>query len=192
MFSEFAALYTVGVRSGNAQTGGLCMKRKNVIWCVAGVLIAASVAIVAKTVFGNAATTAAAGAGEASAAGAPMGSLAARILLLAALIALEVIAANSLVRLACDECWYRFDVVAHVVFVGAAVFGALLILEMLLGDSASFLSGIIGRLRAIDANAPIRFFAGVMVARLLYAVSLPIRLAWEEREDARETEETWA
>ena len=184
------------------------MKRKNVIWCVAGVLIAASVAIVAKTVFGNAATTAAAGAGEASAAGAPMGSLAARILLLAALIALEVIAANSLVRLACDGCWYRFDVVAHVVFVGAAVFGALLILEMLyfmkltnthrlilemlLGYSASFLSGTIGRLRAIDANAPIRFFAGVMVARLLYAVSLPIRLAWEEREDAREAEETWA
>ena len=51
------------------------MKRKNVIWCVAGVLIAASVAIVAKTVFGNAATTAAVGAGEASAAGAPMGSM---------------------------------------------------------------------------------------------------------------------
>ena len=151
------------------------MTRKNVIWCVAGIVIALTVGCVVAEV-----------------ATAGTGTAAVTVLLGMALVMLQMIAANSLVRLVCGECWYRFDVVSHVVFVGAAVFGALLILEMLLGNSASFLGGTIGRLRAVDEFAPIRFFAGVMVARLLYAISIPLRLAWEESEDEREAEETWA
>lgn len=144
------------------------MKRKNVIWCVAGVVIAATAAFGMKEL---------------------MLGHAGRLSLVCVAV-LELIAANSLARLACGECFGRFDAVAHAVLLGASVFGGLLFASALPG--AAILRETVGRLCEADAGTPVRFFVGVIVIRLLYTASIPFRLAWEEMEDAEVAEETWA
>ena len=151
------------------------MKRKNVIWSVAGVLMAASAAVAAKEIV----------LGAEGARGIVTG-----LLLAAALMISEALAAVSIAHLMCGECWYRFDTVAHVVFACASVFCSLLLLEMILGSAAPVLQATVGRLREIDGAVAVRFFVGIIAARLLYVIGIPFRLAWEDREEA--AEESWA
>ena len=153
------------------------MKRKNVIWCVAGIVMAATAVVAGKEIV----------LGAEGAGGVVTG-----LLLAAALIAAEALAAVSIAHLLCGECWCRFDTVAHVVFACASLFGALLLLEMLLGSDAPFLQSTVGRLREIDAVVAVRFFLGVVAARLLYVIAIPFRLAWEDCKEAEAAEESWA
>ena len=147
------------------------MKRKNVIWSVAGIVMAATAVVAGKEI-----VLGAEGAGG----------------VVTGLIASEALAAVSIAHLLCGECWCRFDTVAHVVFTCASLFGALLLLEMLLGSDAPFLQSTVGRLREIDAVVAVRFFLGVVAARLLYVIAIPFRLAWEDCKEAETAEESLA
>ena len=151
------------------------MKRKNVIWSVAGVVMAASAVVAAKEIVLGATG---------------VNGVVTGLLLAAALMISETLAAVSVEHLLCGDCWYRFDTVAHVVFACASIFCSMLLLEMILGSTAPVLQATIGRLREIDGAVAVRFFVGVIAARLLYVIGIPFRLAWEDREEA--AEESWA